>query len=225
MEEIVSYKLQDDGKYTAVIKGLEIGKDETLMIDNGFTVQADVKVFNPFVITQKQRRKVFALVNDIEKATGQPSEYMRAMFMDYLKVMQGIEGRLSLSNCSKRQASDLIDLILQWVFEHHIPLSYKTSDLMKEDNYFIYLSTINRTCVICGKEKSDLAHRFAIGKGRNRYEMNHYNNQVLALCRNHHNEQHQIGMDSFNKKYHLTNSWIKVDDKLNSMLRGESIGE
>ena len=73
MEEIVSYKLEDDGKYTAVIKGLEIGKDETLMIDNGFTVQADVKVFNPFVITQKQRRKVFALVNDIEKATGQPS--------------------------------------------------------------------------------------------------------------------------------------------------------
>ena len=44
MEEIVSYKLEDDGTYTAVIKGLEIGKDETLMIDNGFTVQADVKV-------------------------------------------------------------------------------------------------------------------------------------------------------------------------------------
>ena len=162
-----------------------------------------------------------SLVNDIEKATGQPSEYMRAMFMDYLKVMQGIEERLSLSNCSKRQASDLIDLILQWVFEHHIPLSYKTSDLMKEDNYFIYLSTINRTCVICGKENADLAHRHAVGSGRNRSEINHIGNEVLALCRRHHGEQHELGINSFNEKYHLTNSWVKVDEKLNAMLKGQ----
>lgn len=221
MERIVKYKPNIDGTYTAVVTGLTLGKDETQLLDSGYDIAVDVQVFNPFRITNKQRRKVFALVNDIEAATGQPREYMRAMFQDYLRVMNGLEERMSLATCSKQTASDLIDIILQWIFLHHIPLSRKTSDLMKEDDYFIYLSTVNRNCVICGKQNSDLAHRHAIGRGRNRNEMNHYGNEVLALCRSHHNEQHQIGIDSFNEKYVLKNSWIKVDDKLNAMLKGQ----
>lgn len=50
---------------------------------------------------------------------------------------------------------------------------------------------------------------------------NHYGNKVLALCRKHHNQQHDMGMSSFNKLHHLENAWVDVDDKLNSMLRGE----
>jgi len=46
---------------------------------------------------------------------------------------------------------------------------------------------------------------------------------VLALCRKHHTEQHQIGMDTFNNKYHLKDSWVDVDEKLNKMLRGEKV--
>lgn len=55
----------------------------------------------------------------------------------------------------------------------------------------------------------------------NRKTMDHYDKHVLALCRKHHNEQHNIGVKSFDDKYHLHNSWITVDEKLNSMLRGE----
>lgn len=220
MEQIISYTVENDGSYTAVIKGLDMGKDETLMIDNGFTVAADVQVFNPFKITNKQRRKIFALVNDIEAATGQPREYMRGLFQDYLRIMNGLEDPISLATCTKKVASELIEVILHWVFLHDIPLSYKTSDLMKEDNYFIYLSTINRTCVICGSKNADLAHRHAVGSGRNRNEINHIGNEVLGLCRRHHGEQHEMGINSFNEKYHLTNSWVKVDAKLNAMLKG-----
>ena len=50
--------------------------------------------------------------------------------------------------------------------------------------------------------------------------MNHYDKHVLALCRRHHSEQHAIGVKSFDEKYHLQNSWIKVDDRLNAMLKG-----
>lgn len=224
MQRITKYKQADDGTYTAVISGLTLGNDETQLLDAGYDIAVDVTVYDPYKITDKQRRKVFALVNDIEAHTGSPREYMRAMFIDYLKSLQGTEERISLSNCSKRTASDLIEIILQWTFQHDVPLNHKTSDLMKEDNYFIYLSTINRKCVICGKPNSDLAHRYAIGKGRNRNTMNHYGNEVLALCRQHHNLQHEIGIDSFNAKYHLENSWVKVDDKLNKMLKGVSNG-
>ena len=222
MQRIIKYKLDDDGTYSAVITGISLGNDETQLLDEGYSIAVDVKVYDPYKITDKQRRKIFALVNDIESATGQPREYLRSMFQDYVKVVEGYEEKISLSNCDKETASKIIEVIIQWVFIHNIPLNHKTSDLMKEDNYFIYLSTINRKCVICGKPGADLAHREAVGSGRNRKKVKHIGERVLALCRRHHSEQHQIGVDSFDKLHHLENSWIKVDEKLNNMMTGRA---
>ncbi|WP_390573139.1 putative HNHc nuclease, partial [Staphylococcus pseudintermedius] len=191
-----------------------------LLLDNGLDVEVEVKPIDPYGITDKQRRKVFALCNDIEEHTGQPREYMRYMFMDYVAFVEGYE-RLSLSNCTRTQANQIIEVILDWVFHNDVPLNYKTSDLLKNDKAFLYWSTVNRNCVICGKPHSDLAHYEAVGRGFNRNKMNHYDKHVLALCREHHNEQHAIGVKSFDKKYHLEDSWIKVDDRLNKMLKGE----
>ncbi|MBC8682188.1 hypothetical protein FXW00_01775 [Staphylococcus pseudintermedius] len=220
MSLITSYITQGDGTTTVVISGVELGDKETLLLDNGFDVEVDVNVVDPFQITDKQRRKIFALCNDIEQHTGQPREYMRYMFMDYVAFVEGYE-RLSLSNCTRTQANQIIEVILDWVFHNDVPLNYKTSDLLKNDKAFLYWSTVNRNCVICGKPYSDLAHYEAVGRGFNRNKMNHYDKHVLALCREHHNEQHAIGVKSFDKKYHLEDSWIKVDDRLNKMLKGE----
>src|SRR5699024_9347300 len=149
-----------------------------------------------------------------------PREYMRSMFMDYSSLVHGYEERLSLASCSKQQASEIIEVIIMWVFQHNIPLNYKTSDLMKEAKAFIYAATLKRNSIICGKNGADLAHREAVGSGRNRRTMNHHDHHVLALCRSHHNQQHQMGIDSFNKLYKLENSWIKVTPELNKKLQG-----
>lgn len=93
--------------------------------------------------------------------------------------------------------------------------------MMKEDKNYLYWATITRHCVICGQPNSDLAHLEAVGRGMNRNKMNHYDKHVLALCRKHHTTQHQMGIESFNDYYQLQNSWIKVDSKLNAMLKGE----
>src|SRR5699024_4359535 len=183
-------------------------------LDEGYSIAVDVKVYDPYKITDKQRRKIFALVNDIEAHTGQPSEYVRGMFTHYLQALHGTENRISMASCSKREASDLIDVIITWIFQNHIPLNHKTSDLMRNDNYFIYLSTINRQCVICGKPKSDIAHLEAVGSGRDRRTHDHTNHHVLALCRRHHNEQHQVGVKTFNQTYHLESSWVKVTPEI-----------
>ena len=142
--------------------------------------------------------------------------------MDYVRVLEGYEEQLSLATCSKQQASEIIEVIIMWVFQHDIPLNYKTSDMMKEDKAFIYAATINRNCIICGAENSDLAHREAVGAGRNRNKVDHTGERVLALCRKHHNQQHQLGVDGFDKLHHLENSWIKVDEKLNNMMTGRA---
>ncbi|PTG54709.1 hypothetical protein BU692_10260 [Staphylococcus chromogenes] len=220
MPLITSYITRDDGVTTAVVEGVELNDKDSLLLDNGLEVEVDVIPVDPYTITDKQRRKIFALCNDIEQHTGQPREYMRSMFMDYVAFVEGYDS-LSLSNCTRTQANQIIEVMLDWVFHNDIPLNYKTSDLLKQDKSFLYWSTVNRNCVICGKPHSDLAHYEAVGRGFNRNKMNHHDKHVLALCREHHNEQHAIGVKSFDEKYHLQDSWIKVDDRLNKMLKGE----
>lgn len=220
MPLIKNYITEDDGTTTVVISDVELGNKETLLLDNGLEVECEVKPVDPFLITDKQRRKIFALCNDIEAYTGQPRDYMRYMFMDYVCVLYGYDQGISLSNCSRQQASQIIEVTLDWIFYNNIPLSYKTSDLLKNDTSYLYWSTVNRHCVICQKSHAELAHYHAVGRGRNRRKIDHTGNKVLALCDFHHKEQHNIGMDSFNKKYHIEDSWVDVDEKLNKMLKG-----
>lgn len=221
MSKILSYQQNYDGSYTIVIDDVVLDNQTILLLNNQIPVEVNVNVIDKNSITDKQRRKIFTLVNDIEGHTGQPRDYMRQMFQDYVRFIYGYDKRISLADCKRKVASEIIEVILNWVFLHDIPLNYRTSNLLREDKTFLYLNTINRKCVICGKANSDLAHFYAVGKGRNRNKIDHTDNKVLALCREHHTEQHTIGMNTFNKKYHLTDSWIDVDERLNKMLRGE----
>lgn len=223
MPIIKNYITQDDGTTTVVIEGVELDNKTSLLLDNGFDVEVDVIPVDPFRITNKQRRLIFALCNDIEAYTGQPRDYMRELFQDFVTFYYGYDKRVSLSDCTRKQAGQVIDAIIQWVFTNHIPIKYKTSDLMKDNKSFLYWATVTRHCVICGAENSDLAHLEAVGRGMNRNKIDHYDKHVLALCRKHHTTQHQMGIKSFNEYYQLQNSWIKVDSKLNAMLKGEKM--
>ena len=220
MPKITRYK-QSNGRYSVVVENLDLTDDDLLLLDNGYPLDVNIEIQDGKKITVKQRKKVFALLNDIEAHTGSPREDMKEMFTDFIVTLNGYSKRLSLSDCTRKQAGELIDTIMAWVFQNDIPLNYKTSDLMKNDQTFLYLATVHRKCVICGKSNSELAHYHAVGRGRNRRKIDHTDNKVLALCREHHQMQHDMGMDSFNAKYHLTDSWVQVNKRLNKMLKGE----
>lgn len=220
MQQIIKYQKNSKDLYNVVITDVEIPEQAIDLLNLGKPINVDCTVIDPNAITGKQRRKIFALVKDIEAHTGQPMDYMRHMFIEYVRTYYGYDKRISLSDCTRTQASQIIEVTLDWIFHNDIPLAYKTSDLLKQDKSFLYWSTVNRNCVICGKPHSDLAHYETVGRGMNRNKINHYDKHVLALCRRHHNEQHAIGVKSFDDKYHLHNSWIKVDDRLNAMLKG-----
>ena len=213
------YIKNEDGSYNVVVSDVQLNEMDQLMIENGYPLDVELNIIDGRKITIEQRKKIFALLNDIYIHTGQPQDDLRQMFQFYLQMIKGYES-ISLSNTTVTKARELIEVILEWTFLHDIPLNHKTSDLLKEDAKFIYLTVINRQCIICGKPKSDLAHKRAIGRGRNRNQMDHYGHEVLALCREHHQTQHDMGIASFNEKYNLENSWIKVDDRLNKMLKG-----
>ena len=219
MPKITRYK-QSNGRYSVVVENVDLTDDDLLLLDNGYPLDVNVEIQDGKRITVKQRKKIFALVNDIEAHTGQPRDWLREMFQDYVTMLKGYSKRLSLSDCTRKQAGELIDVILELIFINDIPLNYKTSDLIKNDQTFLYLATVHRKCVICGKY-GELAHYHAVGRGRNRRKIDHTDNRVLALCHSHHREQHDMGMDSFNAKYHLTDSWVQVNARLNKMLKGE----
>ena len=107
MPKITSYITQDDGTTTVVISDVELGNKETLLLDNGFDVEVDVNVIDPFQITGKQRRKIFALVKDIEEYTGQPMDYMRHMFIEYVRTYYGYDERISLIVREHKQVKSL----------------------------------------------------------------------------------------------------------------------
>ena len=219
MSKVTKYK-QSNGRYSVVVENVDLTDDALLLLDNGYPLDVNIEIQDGKKITVKQRKKIFALVNDIEGHTGQPRDWLRLMFQDYVSLLKGYSKRLSLSDCTRKQAGELIDVILEWIFINDIPLNYKTSDLMKQDQTFLYLATVHRKCVICGKY-GELAHYHAVGRGRNRRKIDHTDNRVLALCHFHHKQQHDMGMDSFNAKYHLTDSWVQVDARINKMLKGE----
>lgn len=222
MQRITRYQKDNDGTYSVVATGVELEQSHIDLLDNGYSLNADIEVPDYEKITHKQRRTIFLLCEDIELHLGQPKEAMRQDFQFELEIMNGYDP-ISLKNCSKKIARELIELIIAFMFHHQVPMRLKTSKLMKEDKSYLYWATINRNCVICGKPKAELAHYHAVGRGRNRRKINHIGNQVLALCPNHHREQHQIGIDSFNEKYKLHDSWVDVDSRLNQMLKGERI--
>ena len=219
MSKVTKYK-QSNGRYSVVVENVDLTDDALLLLDNGYPLDVNIEIQDGKKITVKQRKKVFALLNDIEAHTGSPREDMKEMFTDFIVTLNGYSKRLSLSDCTRKQAGELIDTIMAWVFQNDIPLNYKTSDLMKQDQTFLYLATVHRKCVICGKY-GELAHYHAVGRGRNRRKIDHTDNRVLALCHFHHKQQHDMGMDSFNAKYHLTDSWVQVNARLNEMLKGE----
>mgnify|MGYP002717527298 FL=1 len=225
MQQIVKYQQNSKGLYDVVITNVEIPEQAIDLLNLGKPINVDCSVIDPNSITGKQRRLIFALCNDIEAHTGQPRDYMRQMFQDYVKFLYGYEQRISLADCTRTIAKQIIDVMFEWIFTNGIPLNYKTSEMMKEDKNYLYWATINRNCVICGQPNSDLAHLEAVGRGMNRNKMDHYDKHVLALCRKHHTTQHQMGIESFNDYYQLQNSWIKVDSKLNAMLKGEKANE
>lgn len=219
MSRVTKYK-QSNGRYSVVVENVDLTDDALLLLDNGYPLDVNVEIQDGKKITVKQRKKIFALVNDIESHTGNPRDWLREMFQDYVTFVNGYSKHLSLSDCTRKQAGELIDVILEWIFINDVPLNYKTSDLMKNDQTFLYLATVHRKCVICGKSNSELAHYHAVGRGRNRRKIDHTDNKVLALCIFHHKQQHDMGIQSFNEKYHLENSWVPVNKRLNDMLKG-----
>lgn len=209
--------IKKHGEY--ILKEIHLSQVNEMYLDcdANNSIEVKVEIVDKRLITEKQRRFIFALCNEIAYYIGESAEWVRMFLQTYNANLRDIEVE-SLSKCDMTYANNLINTIINFCIDQEIPFAKK---LIDEYGYTFdmkqtYSMCLKRVCVVCG-QRADLHHVDRVGLGRNRKNISHEGMKMLPLCRNHHTECHTIGDATFIEKHHLQP--IVVDEKLDYFLR------
>ena len=200
MNEIGKLKRIKGNEVTFEIEN-RLDLEELSRFSDSKDIFAELRFDDNRVISAVQRRKIFALFKDIAKHTGfLPFEVEQYMKIDFM--IEKNEEYFSLSNCSVTTARNFISFIIELCFKFDIPFKEKGLQLQDDINNYAYLCIMHRKCVVCGK-KADLHHVDTVGMGRDRKKVDNSDNRLIAVCREHHQEIHQKGQETFDSKYKI----------------------
>lgn len=152
-------------------------------------------------ISENQRKKIYALIRDIANYIGDSVDNTKENLK--IEFVQQTEYEMfSLSNCSSELAGEFIDFLINFAFENGVPMS--EHPLKRADGIERYLAAClrHRICCVCG-QPGEVHHVEAIGMGRKRAAVDDSGYEKICLCRRHHAEAHQIGINAFEDKYHV----------------------
>lgn len=197
--KLLIIRLDDDVNLDQLLKYHQRGKK----------IRVEVNASDERQITPDQRKKIFALINDFCDYTGDIPKDAEEYFKARTQMSFGIE-YFHLSSCSVTVANYMILTILDYLFEENIPFKLKTWESIPNEFPKQVLAMKTQTCVICGRPHADLAHYRAVGMGRNRHTIDERKMYFMSLCREHHTEQHKIGINTFIKLHHIKP--IKLSD-------------
>jgi hypothetical protein len=152
-------------------------------------------------ISSEQRKKIYAILKDISKHTGQNIEAVKEELK--LQFIHGTEMEpFSLSNCEKETAEAFITYLVGWSFMNGVSLKEHPREMFEDIETYMILCLKTKVCCICGKP-GETHHWDAIGAGRDRRKYDDSDHRKIQLCRTHHSEAEQIGRDTFAAKYHV----------------------
>lgn len=172
-------------------------------------VEVDVK--DARQITAAQRKFIFALCRDCDDWMGIEPGYMRQYFREQFEYYYAYDD-FSLSSCSEEDATLFINLILDFVFKHKVPVpkGIEINLIPANQQHYFYLCLKHRICCITGKTNAEIAHFNAVGN-RKRKTVDHRKLLLMALSHELHMEQHQIGIKSFMAKYHVVPIYLDTE--------------
>lgn len=199
---------------TYIIKETNFSNVQEMELVMGEVLEVNIEVVDKRKISNNQRALIFAICKDIENYTGTESEIVRYSAMEHCNVK-------SLRMCSVAQANKIISELIDFILINQIPISLKTrnSEAFSFEEKHMYMLILSRTCIITGK-RADIHHIDRIGLGGNRQTMSHIGKRVLPLCREKHNEIHEIGDEAFMKKYNIDeNTIVKVDERIEKFIK------
>lgn len=196
--EIKGYRELENGTELKVFVPKDI-REYLKKYQKGGKVESELRLDDPRYISSRQRKAIYATVNDISEWYGDVPEYMKEILKAYFITEYDLN-YFSLGNCSVTTARKFLDYLLEFALKHDISLS--ESGLERTDNIdrYLWICLKHRKCAICGN-KGELHHIDTIGIGNDRRTLDDSKHRKISLCRTHHTEAHTIGVDSFNAKY------------------------
>ena len=143
-----------------------------------------------------------------------PLDATEAYFKYQFMIEQGMDELPSFKRnaISLSMAGEFISHLIDYYIQNDIPFRKQQFYLTTDTSKMLYALTMKHLCWVCGKQHSDLAHVEAVGAGRYRRKIDHTQHRFMTLCRSHHGEQHQIGIETFMQKYHIKPIKLKADD-------------
>ena len=195
-----------DGYVTVIVP-----VDKEYLIEKQDITDCEVRFDDGRTITAEQRRKAYALINDIAEWCGHPPYPLKEYFKFEYMSETGCD-YFSLADCDVTTARDYISHLIDFCFSYSVPtrdtLLNRTDDISK----YLYQCLAHKKCAVCNA-KADIHHVTGsrVGMGFNRHKISHFGRNAIALCRVHNQEAHQ-SEKSFFGKYHLYG--ITLDDYL-----------
>ena len=224
------YKANENGVMICV----ELPNAQSLLERKQIT-EVEVIITDGRTITPAQRRKIFALVNDITEYVSAPphnkkiraeEEMLRELKLLYIihKSSENVRYNLtqkycelrdidlfSLSDVNETLASDFIDWLVEQCVKYAIPCMDTLINRAEDIERYIYICILHRRCAVCGA-RADIHEVETVGAGRNRRKMHHLGQLCQPLCRKHHSELHSTGQKTFDSKYLLCG--VRLDEHL-----------
>lgn len=202
--DLNGYRESEDGtELKVLVPNLLIGD----MLVEKHIKKAEMRFDDGRAITSEQRRKAYALINDISSYTG----YLPEETKDYMKQLYFAktgEEKLSLADCTITQAREFINTLMEFAIENGVQLSDLGVNLTDDMSRYLYFCIMNKRCAICGRY-GEIHHQDAIGRGYDRRKVDDSKKRKICLCREHHTQAHNLGNERFMKMYHVEGIIVK----------------
>lgn len=212
MEYIGNFKSLENGIATfQMLEQINLERLNTLFSDDE-EVEGLITFKDKRALSDRQRKLYRALLNNIYEWSGEPTDFLHEWFKEIYFLEHG--ATISTANHSTNSKSDmneLLNIVIEFIFEWNVPFKRGYELLPKEDSWYLYQCCKHRKCAICGK-KSDIHHEEGlVGMGNNRGAYNHLDSKFISLCREHHQARHTMTWKEFEELYKVQP--IKLDDK------------
>lgn len=197
----IAFESPEEAEHFAQVYRRFNGNLVELWLDDGRTV------------TGSQRKFAMSLLGDIDDYTNGDRAYTKGYYYSYFEFVAEVdEFSLSRRTGTMDLANKFIDFLIGVIVREGIPMKVQILSHLDppEIGKYEYAAVMSRRCEICG-QPADIAHVDTVGAGRNRDTINHIGKRVMALCRVHHSEQHNMGVKSFMEKHHLYGVKLTAD--------------
>lgn len=179
-------------------------KADVIKLARQKVTDAEVTFIDGRVLSDKQRKMCYALLNAIADYTGESRNRTKGFFkLNFWKDNIDALGEevFSLKNAPMSLIASFQKYLIEFILDNDIPTNKPLIECVDDVEHYIYMCLIKKRCAVCGR-KAQLHHHDTVGMGNDREEIIHEGKEVLPLCAVHHSEAHTKGKE-FLELYHL----------------------